>query len=127
MGTDIHAVFEAKINDRWQVIESEYEEDRDYVLFALLAGVRNYYSIEPIAANRGIPDDLSFALYDDSRTEEEDCELWLGDHSFSYITADECAAYESENETLSSNYFFKEMARLKEKYGEVRMVFGFDS
>lgn len=59
MGTDIHGVFQAFDNGQWRDVESSYEQDRHYQLFAVLAGVRNGYGfagvptgepVTPIAA-----------------------------------------------------------------------------
>jgi len=68
---------------------------RNYDLFAILAGVRNGAgfascdtgdAVEPIAENRGLPEDMSEALYALIHSEEEDAEGWIGNHSFSHIT-----------------------------------------
>jgi len=59
MGTDIHAIFQAKKNDQWYDIPHNYEADRHYSLFAWLADVRqgNTY-IKPISPARGLPADF---------------------------------------------------------------------
>jgi hypothetical protein len=41
MGCDIHGVFQRKEGAAWTDIESLYDQDRDYRLFSMLAGVRN--------------------------------------------------------------------------------------
>lgn len=54
--------------------------DRNYELFALLAGVRNYNDYPPLFPCRGIPEDCS-----DEVKEERD--YWEGDaHSWTYFT-----------------------------------------
>jgi len=53
MGTDIHGVFQAFDNGQWRDVESSYEQDRHYQLFAVLAGVRNgsWVSARAVLAN----------------------------------------------------------------------------
>lgn len=91
MGCDIHAVFQAKKNGRWIDVESEYDERRHYFLFAWLANVRNGYGfagvpthdpVSPIAEPRGVPKGLTLE-------NDEHNGKWLGDHSHSWLTADE--------------------------------------
>lgn len=187
MGTDIHARFQRKTNTgTWEAVDTNYQEDRHYLLFAWLGDVRNGYGfagipthkpITALSSSRGFPPD--FIL------EEDD---WLGDHSFSWLSIDEILEnYEklpkilktgvltkegfikwdkkSEPERYSGgvsgpgvsvidykvlkyatnssythirtywwkdlkeefSYFITEIRRLKSLYGEIRMVFGFDS
>lgn len=71
MGTDIHFFVEQRNeNGRWQAASSEGVDrvGRNYTLFGLLADVRNGRGfagcdigdrVEPLFANRGIPNDLS--------------------------------------------------------------------
>lgn len=101
MGTDIHGVIQHR-HDRdkiWRVV-GEIEGDRNYRVFAMLAGVRNGFgfagvptheAIEPISAPRGIPEDLctdgeGALVWDDYGTQKQ---CWLGDHSFSWLMLDE--------------------------------------
>lgn len=69
MGTDIHAVWQKRNNpaEAWQDIPSNWEQDRHYQLFAVLANVHNGYgfagcptgqSITPISNPRGLPKDF---------------------------------------------------------------------
>lgn len=71
MGTDIHGVFQRYVpqENRWEDIPSDYDEGRDYLLFSVLADVRNGYSfagvrlgdpLEPISTPRGFPEDFEF-------------------------------------------------------------------
>lgn len=94
MGTDIHEVFQAKKDGKWVDIESYFEGNRHYFLFAWLANVRNGFGfagvpthtpITPISEPRGLPED--FDVYDGEYHGSEDC--WLGDHSHSWLLADE--------------------------------------
>jgi hypothetical protein len=59
MGCDIHGVWQRKVGDAWEDVSSEYEQGRDYRLFAVLAGVRaGECAPRPIAEPRGLPDDF---------------------------------------------------------------------
>ena len=69
MGTDIHGLWQKKNRDtgKWEYIESRYEQNRHYQLFAVLAGVRNGFgfagiptgeAVVPISEPKGLPDDL---------------------------------------------------------------------
>lgn len=101
MGTDIHYRFETKVKaeqnqvatkadaSEWVTIETRYEGHRHYLLFAVLAGVRNGYGfagvyrhepLQPIAEGRGLPPDLKFG-------EDEDWEF--GDHSRTWVLGSE--------------------------------------
>lgn len=82
MGCDIHLHTEVKINGEWHHYSAP-SVDRQYMLFAKMAGVRNSYDIEPLALPRGIPDNATFITKFDS-------DRWGGDgHSHSYLTAPE--------------------------------------
>ena len=112
MGTDIHGVMQKKVNGRWEDTPSEYNEERHYQLFAVLADVRNGYGfagcqtgdeVRPIARPRGLPED--FAVEDDLHPitklehmsewcqkyheEDESLEVWMGDHSHSWLSGQE--------------------------------------
>ena len=101
MGTDIHYRFEAKVKPEegqvaipldispWKTIETEYEGWRHYLLFAVLAGVRNGYGfagvyrhepLQPIAEGRGLPPDLKY---------DEDDDWEFGDHSRTWVLGSE--------------------------------------
>lgn len=117
MGCDIHAVFQAKRNDKWADVPSpKWDQDRHYFLFAWLANVRNGYgfagvpthtAITPISEPRGYPPDFDVDDDEHPTTMEaidpkrrgwmEDDEkrrptAWMGDHSHSWLTADEILA-----------------------------------
>lgn len=198
MGCDIHAVFQKKQESKWVDIPHNYEEERDYLLFSWLAGVRNGYGfagvptytpVVPISEPRGLPEDFtveksgqyhpiddwdvlpeSMSKYRDMNSEKV---VWMGEHSHSWLFAEEilaapvpapmrtgivskeiydswdrkstpsdyCGAISGSNivmgkthfqvvwqtPTTELDYFVNEIKRLKEKNGEVRMVFGFDS
>ena len=89
MGTDIHGVFQAQRDGQWIDVPSEWDGDRNYQLFAVLAGVRNGYgfagiktgeAVKPISAPRGFPDDFPI-------------DSWLGDHTYSWLSSGEMLAW----------------------------------
>lgn len=114
MGTDVHAVWQTKKDGKWVDIESTWEQDRHYFLFSWLADIRNGYGfagiptyspIKPIAAPRGLPEDFAvedkrhycpLEAIDPSRRKYRDKDekpyVWMGDHSHSWLTADEILA-----------------------------------
>lgn len=111
MGTDIHVAMQAKKDGVWQDIEHKYNEDRHYFLFSWLANVRNGYGfagvatytpVAPISQPRGLPDDFQMDAdcHPVSSKEQmgrraewledgEEPSIWMGDHSHSWLTADE--------------------------------------
>lgn len=135
MGCDIHTVWQANDADGvWYDIASEYDENRHYALFGVLAGVRSYCSDhEPISLPRGLPD--NFAVVDGeyhpvpshlAKKYDEDGLTWLGDHSRSWLLGSEMLAWSDAN-VNDLAYFFDEVRRLVAAHGEIRLVFGFDS
>jgi hypothetical protein len=127
MGTDIHLFAERKTAIGWEAVpvvyactECEHYTDacyeckgtgfrrgyneRNYDLFAILAGVRNGYgfagtktgdAVVPISEPRGIPSDASDIVrrvndMDDTDAVSADHGAgWLGDHSFSWLATRE--------------------------------------
>lgn len=119
MGTDIHGIFQAKRDGRWQDVQSTFNEDRHYFLFAWLADVRNGYGfagikthepLVPLSEPKGYPEDFEVddcnqhkiaenALRGERAKwyEDEDANpgdpsylmLWMGDHSHSWLSSDE--------------------------------------
>lgn len=112
MGTDIHGVMQKKVAGGWEDVPTEYNENRHYQLFAVLAGVRNGYgfagcptgdAVTPIAQPRGLPEDFDIedgrhpipALEIMSKwrqkyhEEDESLEVWMGDHSHSWLSGQE--------------------------------------
>ena len=113
MGTDIHGIFQKKVGDKWEDVESLYKQDRHYILFAWLGDVRNGFGfagrythdiIQPLSSERGLPDDFEMIDEDHpiklmdfidpirreySETDEFNGLLWMGDHSHSYLTGKE--------------------------------------
>lgn len=58
MGCDIHFHSEVKRNGKWQH-HSEANIRRNYLLFAKMAGVRNYSDTKPISPPKGVPEDVT--------------------------------------------------------------------
>lgn len=107
MGTDVYSIIEVKkdvfldkhpelsssveANQNWvQIPESPWKEERSYLLFSVLANVRNGYGfaglarhvpLQPITNKRGIPDDCSAKEYIE--------ESWWGNHSHTWILGSE--------------------------------------
>lgn len=144
MGCDIHAVVQARDGGGWKDVHSTWDQDRHYFLFGWLAGVCRP-EMTPVAEPRGFPADFALVegdthpttleAYCDRRKEwlDEDERgnptYWMGDHTYSWLTADEILAAEvpqsQDGDVL--RYFVDEVKRLKDEHGEVRIVFGFDS
>ena len=86
MGADIYGVFQARKNGKWEDIPSEYNEDRDYLLFAWLGNVGNGFRstgfITPLSDSRGFPDD--FHVEGESHNI-----IWMGEHSYSWVSGEE--------------------------------------
>lgn len=81
MGCDIHLHVEVKIRGEWH--HYCIGGQRDYEIFAKMAGVCNYTAIEPISPPRGVPGDVSAVT-------RIDLERWSTDaHSHSYLDAEE--------------------------------------
>lgn len=118
MGTDIRGVFQRRNPEtkQWEDIPHKYEMDRHYQLFGVLAGVRNGRGfagiktgepVEPISAPRGYPDGFqqdedmhpigTLDVMDPRRRQyhgkDEPMEVWMGDHSHSWLTGEEMLAW----------------------------------
>jgi len=78
MGCDIHLHVEVKINGKWEHWTNP-SVDRNYDLFAKMAGVRNNGSITPISEPKGLPKDLSVVTQFAYEYEKDDAhtESWL--------------------------------------------------
>jgi hypothetical protein len=61
MGVDIDGVVEYRADGGWHLAArlGKAYQGRDYDLFGWLFGVRNHTGFEPMAAGRGVPDDLA--------------------------------------------------------------------
>ena len=92
MGCDIHASLEYLKDCNWssmnlyiknsELVDYDFTS-RSYILFAILAGVRNDYNLKPISKPKGFPEDAS-------KETKEFYDEWLGDaHSASWLTLKE--------------------------------------
>lgn len=94
MGCDIHMHVEKRVNDAYQkMTELRFADGpapfnwRSYGLFGFLAGVRNYSDVPPLSQPRGLPDDVSTSV----REESDD---WGCDgHSHSWLSVEELASF----------------------------------
>lgn len=119
MGTDIHGIFQRKTDTGWEDVQSNYNQERHYALFAWLGNVRNGFGfagtpthdrIEPLSDCRGFPEDFIVEDGEDHQIscnamrggrakyyEQEDADpsddshlkMWMGDHSHSWLLDDE--------------------------------------
>ena len=62
MGTSLHPFVECRGDDGWEYVETNVNHPGGYAMMACLFGWRNYCNYEPIAGERGFPDDLSDEL-----------------------------------------------------------------
>jgi hypothetical protein len=124
MGCDIHMFVETETGaddgPDWQVRQFANRWDRNYGLFAHLAGVRNYGNVEPIAEPRGLPHDISAAGRALYAQDEDDA------HSTSWLTVGEIRAHEWGD----MGPWQKEVDRFMEwlpRWEGDRLVFWFDN
>lgn len=89
MGCDIHMYVERRGPEGWEHVSPEQWggfHDRNYELFAWLAGVRNYHGQTPLDDPRGVPQDASVHV----KQEEE---RWGSDgHSHTWLVVSELRA-----------------------------------
>lgn len=84
MGCDIHMHTEVKVNGKWLHYGAP-NVPRTYLLFALMADVRNVFGVAPISRPKGLPEDVS-------EITRMSAEKWDGDgHSHSWLSAEEIA------------------------------------
>lgn len=152
MGCDIHTFAEKKTETGWKCLDFQPFSERNYALFGLLADVRNYAAVTPVAAKRGIPRDCDPFILDEWDRMRGDA------HSASWISMEElkeirpetevenrrvtgmlpetrilsggctCEKGKGKKETLLDflgDHFFQDVATLEE-LGAGRVVFWFD-
>src|SRR5579862_8070684 len=107
MGCDIAAALEVRRRVEWKMVKRpnkyfgkwsreghwdhepkftgsiQFDREKDYDLFAILAGVRNSKELEPMSRDRGIPGDIS----------AEAAATIASDHSHTWITLADVLAY----------------------------------
>lgn len=87
MGCDIHLHTEIKVNGKWEHYGNP-SVDRNYRLFALMAGVRNDLGVVPICEPKGLPNDLAAVTAMDYDRMSSDA------HTPSWFGKDELIAFE---------------------------------
>jgi len=141
MGCDIHVHIEVKINNNWEHYSAPVIR-RWYALFTYMADVRNYDPLaKPIAAPRGLPDDLSIVTKLDHGTSSSDwhSESWLDSKEIglvmNFVSENETSAWKGQIEHEEWGYLFGNgigsFHEYKEDYPDkiedVRLVFWFDN
>lgn len=142
MGCNMHAVVAYRKRGAWDAVMA-FQEWRDYALFGALADVRTPDGIEPIASPRGLPS--GFVTSSEPNDPEPyvwvSGKVWLGDHSYSWVNAEEFAEAIRRAEThvwpsgetggLRDAEYLATLAfmRTLEERGcqDVALVFGFDN
>lgn len=114
MGTDINGVFQKRNKqNEWVDIDTKYEFNRHYQLFAFIGGVRNGTGFagvktgesvsNPVAACRGVPEDMQVDEYGNCGS------TWLGDHSYSWFKVNEYFAHiEAAGKVIKTGIVSKE-------------------
>lgn len=130
MGCDIHAFAEIKVKGKW-LNYSALDIDRNYLLFAKMAGVRDHLNeVEHISEPKGMPEDASEVV-------TMECNDWDTDgHSHSWLSAKEIETLKEwlidHNKTspfkitLNLPYQIK-YADERKNIEDVRLVFWFDN
>lgn len=144
MGTDINGVVQERLVKaregspfRWRNL-MEIEADRNYALFAALAGVRNYGNITPISEPRGLPEDFETINGDEVKLAYSGGKVWMGDHSYTWLTLEEMLDWDGWDQRMADGTlgeycrtWRRWLDYLESKYSdglyEVRVVIGFDS
>jgi len=69
MGCDIHCYIEYKTekSDMWWNFGGRINPGRNYLIFALLANVRNYDRLDPVLYPKGLPEDIGPMARGDAR------------------------------------------------------------
>jgi hypothetical protein len=100
MGTDIHGLVQQRRNGVWVDCPISAYDNRDYLVFAILANVRNGYGfagcyrhepIKPIQNGRGLPSDLEL---DATGSHIRSDDMWMGDHSYGWVSLREMLEYD---------------------------------
>lgn len=142
MGTDIHTIWQAKVNNKWHDVPHNYSEDRHYLLFSFLADIRNGYGfagvptykpINIVADPRGYPEDFEvhgedqhwthfeclsplakecWGRWDDEMYNKEYTEQWMGEHTHSWLIAREILAMPDEKVIRSGIVAMEEYRKL---------------
>lgn len=121
MGCDIHITVQTPDGDQWRTAKVARYGGRNYVLFAILAGVRNGSGYTPICEPRGFPPGFTVDDYDHTPSwltvrEILDYPHWDDPYDDERTLADTCGCFlKWVNDTLLP------------LGDDVRLVFWFDS
>ena len=158
MGCDINGVLQKREpnTNEWTTFApiERFFNGRSYLLFGILAGVRNSY-VEIISDNRGLPegfelDDTDFHhhklwpeyYYDYYDIADIDGTTWMGEHNFGWVEFREFLDYNWKQESrdhegeptslgIMFSYLHRDVYKIcveeKAQPEDLRMVFGFDS
>ena len=99
MGCDIHGFIEVKTGDTWEAAEDIRDDvQRNYDMFGMLFGVRNYVGFAPIAPQRGIPTDAATKTQQEYQRWDEDAHSpsWLAYSEIAALNRDEVSASPDE-------------------------------
>ena len=110
MGCDIHFHSEVKRHGVWHH-HSEHNVERNYALFAKMAGVRNYGEIIPISAPKGLPADVT------ELTKLHSEKYGIDGHSHSWLSAKEISELHKfiRDDTNSPDIFGTDSWRFEHK------------
>lgn len=129
MGCDIHFYVEQRQKDgSWEVIGSRdsFYGDRNYLLFSILADVRNHreYPVIPISEPKGFPDDVSSEIEEEDRGADWHSRTWL---SLSEIlTYDWTQVREYTTRTNLKEYFYYLQKLTWDEYATPTKIYGGD-
>lgn len=90
IGSDIWGFLEIRDSDGLWVCKGKIPDDRDYEWFALLAGVRNYINIDPMANPRGTPVNASVKV-------TKNIDNWGSGRTYSWLTYEDFLDYNWNN------------------------------
>lgn len=135
MGCDIHVFVEygtyvdREGNQSWNCVGGRWNPGRDYHMFAIMAGVRDYGDGNMLFEPRGVPEGRLSWEAQDYLAEDNDL------HSHSWLTADEYAQCYAkrmlENEygppDVGYEIIMVILAALKERDVPARVCFAFDN
>jgi len=131
MGCDIHLYLEKKNNqgvwEHYPIPLEDLPDNRNYQVFALLAGVRGRVK-KTYFARRGIPEDTSYRdpLLNESLVEDDI--PYLGEHSFTFASIKELKKVKWDEAEFSDQWpLFLEKHFPDSENDDVRMLIGFDS
>ena len=84
MSTDIHCVLQKrnKQTQKWETIDNEFMESRDYSVFTFLADVRGYSGDYDNIGFQGFPTDFEVdTVLDEFKHQGK----WMGEHGFGWV------------------------------------------